>query len=114
MDTKSIPTTVHKADAPQRSAAPTFQVAKVFATPGASALMDKHHIEPLDLLRRHQQGDWCDLDKHDRAANIAALKDGSRLMSSYEIGHQKLWVITEAVGDDGSRASTCILLPSEY
>jgi len=115
MDTKSIPAHAHKTDAPQRSVAPTFQVGKVVATPGALALMDKHHIEPLDLLRRHQQGDWGILDKHDRAANLAALKDGSRLLSSYEIGHQKLWVITEAVGEDGvTRASTCILLPSDY
>ena len=114
MDTKSIPTPVHKTDAPQRSDAPAFQVGAV-ATPSALALMDKHHIEPHDLLRRHQQGDWGTLDKQDRAANLAALKDGSRLLSSYEIGHEKLWVITEAVGEDGvTRASTCILLPEEY
>jgi len=115
MDTKSIPAPVQKTDVPQRSAAPKFQVSRVVATTGALALMDKHHIEPHDLLRRHQQGDWGNLDKHDRAANLAALKDGSRLLSSYEIGHQKLWVITEAVGEDGvTRASNSILLPSEY
>jgi hypothetical protein len=115
MDTKSISASVQKTDLPLRSNAPTFQVGKAVATPGALALMDKHHIEPLDLLRRHQQCDWGDLDKHDRAANLAALKDGSRLLSSYEIGHEKLWVITEAVGEDGvTRASTCILLPEEY
>jgi len=115
MDTKSIPAPVQKTDVPLRSAAPTFQVGKVVATPGALALMDKHRIAPLDLLRRHQQGDWGILDRHDRAANLAALKNGSRLLSSYEIGHQKLWVITEAVGEDGvTRASTCILQPEEY
>jgi hypothetical protein len=26
----------------------------------------------------------------------------------------KIWIITEAAGDDGNRASTCILLPDEY
>ena len=115
MDTKSIPASAQKTDVPLHSAAPTFQVGKVVATQSAFALMDKHHIEPFDLLRRHQQGDWGTLDKQDRAANLAALKDGSRLLSSYEIGHQKLWVITEAVGDDGvTRASTCILLAEEY
>lgn len=115
MDTKSIPASVQKSDVPLRSAAPTFQVGRAVATPSALALMDKHHIEPLDLLRRHQQGDWGNLDKHDHAANLAALKDGGRLLSSYEIGRQKLWVITEAVGEDGvTRASTCILLPEEY
>ncbi|MBB1074812.1 hypothetical protein HUU62_10360 [Rhodoferax sp. 4810] len=94
---------------------PIFQVGEIVATPGALALMDKHHIEPLDFLRRHQQGDWGNLDKHDRAANLAALKDGGRLLSCYEIDHQKLWVITEAAGDDGvTRASTCFMLPEEY
>ncbi len=26
----------------------------------------------------------------------------------------KIWVITEAVNDEGNRSSTCILLPEEY
>lgn len=115
MDTKSTPAPVQKTDSPISSAVPIFQVGHLVATPGAMVFMAKHQIEPLDLLRRHQQGDWGDLDQHDRAANLAALKDGSRLLSSYEIDHQKLWVITEAAGDDGvTRASTCILLPKEY
>jgi hypothetical protein len=45
MDTKSIPAPLHKTNVPLLSAAPTFQVGKVVATPGALALMDKHHIE---------------------------------------------------------------------
>lgn len=115
MDTKSISAPVQKTDSPISSAVPIFHVGQIVATPGAMAFMDKHHIEPLDLLRRHQQGDWGNLDQHDRAANLTALKDGSRLLSSYEIAHQKLWVMTEAAGEDGvTRASTCILLPKEY
>ncbi len=115
MDTKSTPAPVQKTDSPISSTVPIFQVGHLVATPGALAVMDKHHIEPLDLLRRHQQGDWGNLDQHDRAANLAALKDGTRLLSSYEIAYQKLWVMTEAAGEDGvTRASTCILLPKEY
>jgi hypothetical protein len=48
------------------------------------------------------------------AANQSALKDGSRIFSSYIIGDDKVWVITEAVNEDGSRNSTTVLLPSEY
>jgi hypothetical protein len=29
-------------------------------------------------------------------------------------GGTKFWVITEAVGDDGRRAATTVLLPDEY
>jgi len=115
MNTQSTPASVQETDSPISSAIPIFQVGQIVATPGALALLNKYHIEPLDLLRRHQQGDWGNLDQHDRAANLTALKDGSRLLSSYEIAHQKLWVMTEAAGEDGvTRASTCILLPKEY
>ena len=44
-----------------------------------------------------------------------ALRTGSRVLSSYRLpGGEKVWIITEAVGDDGRRASTCILTPDEY
>jgi len=41
--------------------------------------------------------------------------DGSRIWSAYNtLRGVKIWVITEAVGDDGDRAATTILLPAEY
>jgi hypothetical protein len=47
--------------------------------------------------------------------NDSALIDGSRLLSAYTTrGGEKLWIITEAADEDGRRASTCLLLPSEY
>ena len=40
---------------------------------------------------------------------------GSRLLSAYRtLRGEKLWIITEAVGEDGRRASSCLLLPEEY
>jgi len=96
--------------------APLFQLGQIVATPAALALLEKHGMQPATLLHRHVHGDWGDMDKHDRAANDAALKDGSRIFSAYVINKDKFWVITEAANDDGglSRASTCILLPVEY
>lgn len=63
----------------------------------------------IDLKRRPEGGD------EDRALNDSALLDGSRLLSAYEtrVG-AKFWIITEAEGDDGKRASTCCLLPDDY
>ena len=50
-----------------------------------------------------------------KALNDAALVDGSRLLSSYTMRNgTKLWIITEASDNDGNRAATTILLPSEY
>lgn len=62
-----------------------------------------------ELVRRHLSGDWGDVDKQDAAANDRALKWGDRILSSYKIGEEKLWVITEA-----DRSSTTVLTPGEY
>jgi len=112
MNTKGIPASAQETDSHIPSTVPIFQAV---ATPGALALMNKYHIEPLDLLRRHLQGDCNYVDKHDRATNLAALKNGGRLVSSYEIGFQKLWLMTEAVGETGvTRASTCFMQIKEF
>ncbi len=42
-------------------------------------------------------------------ANCGALKEGSRIFSSYRVGEQKVWVITEA-----DRSVTTVLLPEDY
>lgn len=91
-----------------------FDLGRIVATPGALALLEKHGAQPDRLLRRHVRGDWADMDPSDRAANAAAVKDGGRVFSSYLINKDKVWVITEAINDDGVRHSTCILQPSEY
>ena len=92
-----------------------FQLGRTVATPGALAVLERHGVGSFALLNRHQKGDWGDLKAHDRAANEAALKDGSRILSAYMVKGDRIWVITEAVGEDGViRASTCILLPEDY
>lgn len=69
----------------------------------------------MDSLKRHASSDWGNVGKEDRLANERALVDGSRLVSVYETdGLPKIWIITEAIGDDECRASTCILFPDEY
>jgi len=88
---------------------------QIVATPGALAALAAADTTPTALLRRHAAGDWGDLDPHDRAANDAALRDGSRLLSAYTLAHGvTLWIITEAAADDGHRPATTLLLPQEY
>ena len=91
-----------------------FDLGRIVATPGALALLEKNGIHPVSLLRRHVRGDWGDMDPSDRTANANAVKDGGRVFSSYLVNKHKVWVITEALNDDGCRHSSCILLPSEY
>ncbi len=61
-----------------------FELGVVVATPGALEVLAPE--ETLDLLRRHQGGDWGELDANDRRANNRALKDGTRLLSAYPLG----------------------------
>lgn len=94
---------------------PKFTLGQVVATPGAIAALQEARQTPHELLARHLRGDWGDLDAEDAALNDSALTDGSRLFSAYLLkSGTKVWCITEAVGDDGHRASTCLLLPEDY
>jgi len=62
-----------------------------------------------NLLERHRTGDWGNLDAEDAAANDAAVKHGGRLLSSYKVGEEVVWIITES-----DRSVTTLLLPEDY
>jgi hypothetical protein len=94
---------------------PLFKLGAVVATPGALAALEKANQQPWEFLARHVQGDWGAVGAEDSEANNESLKDGSRLLSAYILKTgEKLWIITEAEGDDGQRAATTLLLPDEY
>lgn len=89
---------------------PRFSTGQLLFTPGAFASMQKYQTSPIELLRRHQAGDWGTIPKEDAQANEQALKYGDRLLSSYQITPDVvIWLITEA-----DRSSSTYLLPSEY
>ena len=86
-----------------------FELGVVVATPGATtAFREAGEIE-FTYLVRHLLGDWGEVDGHDRRANEAALRNGTRLLSAYDTPAGRVWIITEA-----DRTSTCVLLPEEY
>ncbi len=83
--------------------APKFDPGRLLATPAALGAIREGGQRPADFLDAHLQGDWG-----------LALVDGSRLLSAYmTLRGVRIWIITEPVGDDGRRAATTILLPSE-
>ena len=92
-----------------------FPLGQIVATPGALEALQESGETPWDFISRHVAGNWGDLDAEDKLLNEQALKDGSRLFSAYHttLG-KKLYVISEAVDDDGNRAATTLLLPVEY
>jgi hypothetical protein len=91
-----------------------FGLGVVYATPQAITFLMGHGRKPAELLGFHQAGDWGDVSAADRKANDLAITDGSRVLSCYLVEGRKIFVITEAAGDDELRASTCLLFAEEY
>ena len=77
-----------------------FAPGQIVATPGALALLTQHGVSPNTILRRHLAGDWGTLCSDDAALNDEALRDGSRILSSYLIAPGvTVWIITDAEAD---------------
>lgn len=90
-----------------------FSLGRIVMTRGVDRKFNGDHGAMFDYLRRHADGDWGDLGYHDQALNNAALRDGTRLLSSYKLptehGGGKMYIITE-----WDRSVTTLLLPEEY
>ena len=87
-----------------------FSVGRCVATPGAVRLLAEKLEPAVHYLIRHQSGDWGEkLCSEDRNLNDRAVATGGRLLSAYDVGGEKLWIITEA-----DRSATTMLLPEEY
>ena len=87
----------------------SFPLGQIVATPGALALLDREAVNAGDLIQRHQSGDWGSVPPEDAEENELSVVNGYRILSSYLIGKEKIWIITEA-----DRSSTTLLLPEEY
>jgi hypothetical protein len=94
---------------PAPQSAPLFPMGQIVATPAVADHFAVHGISPLDYLRRHAHGDWGDVPPEDAAANVASIERGTRILSSYKVASDTVWIITEA-----DRSSTTLLFPSEY
>jgi len=87
-----------------------FALGQLVATPGALEALEAAGENPADYLSRHQAGDWGTLTPEDWQLNDQAVKEGSRIFSTYILPTGvKIWIITE-----WDRSATTILLPSEY
>lgn len=89
--------------------APLFSMGQIVATHAVTDHFSVHGVSPLDYLRRHAHGDWGDIPPEDAAANQASIEGSTRILSSYKVASETVWIITEA-----DRSSTTLLFPSEY
>lgn len=86
-----------------------FPLGQLVATPGALALLDRTGENAVELLQRHQRGDWGDVPPEDAIENDNSIVNGTRILSSYQLVDERIWIITEA-----DRSATTLLLPEEY
>lgn len=91
------------------SVSPRFALGQVVATPAVLEHLEQHGVNASEYLNRHVRGDWGEVPPDDAAENEFAVTRGLRLLSSYTIAGERVWVITEA-----DRSSTCLMYPSEY
>ena len=80
------------------------------ATPRALVALAQNGANQDEYVKRHQRGDWGDVDPGDAEANAIALAESLPITSAYTLGDgTRLWLITE-----GDRSATTILLADEY
>jgi len=92
-----------------------FPLGCMLATPEAKAALERSGQSALEFFARHAQCDWGSVCEEDWRLNDEALETGGRLLSAYSTSlGDRLWIITEAEDDEGRRAATTILSPSEY
>jgi hypothetical protein len=90
-----------------------LDLGQIVSTPGAMEAFTEGEVS--GCLLRHSAGDWGEISEEDKRRNDEARAEGERLLSSYDMpSGRKLWIITEAEDDEGKRAATTVLLPTEY
>lgn len=82
-----------------------FPLGQIVATPGALAL----EVDFVPYLAMHQCGYWGDVCQEDWQENDLSVKEGFRILSAYDTGNGRIWIITEH-----DRSVTTVLLPDEY
>ena len=89
-----------------------FKLGKLVMTRGVHSKIKENvdfAVGVLDAFERYQRCDWGDLCDEDKALNEQAQKYGERIFALYNIGNDKIYIITE-----WDRSVTTILLPEEY
>lgn len=84
-----------------------FRLGKIVTTPKALERLTQQDI--LNGIKRHQAGDWGEVDEYDRQMNHRALAQGGCLCSVFcSANGIAFWLITEA-----NRSLTHVLLDEE-
>jgi hypothetical protein len=97
-----------------RPAKPLFGLGHVYATPAVLRHLSVHGRLAAELLAYHAGGVWGLVPAEDATSNTRAIKDGSRILSAYLVEGRRIWCITDAADEGGTRHSTVLLFADEY
>lgn len=86
-----------------------FSLGRVLITPGAATTIDDTEIRTA--LRRHQSGDWGNLDSREKECNEQVLRCGGWLLSAYDVPASggRFLIITQP-----DRMITTVMVPNEF
>ena len=78
----------------------TLSLGKVFGTFGAVVAFAGAPDDDMNFfLSRHANGDWGEVNDHDRKANEYAVEHGLRVRSVYTLSSgERICVVTEEIG----------------
>jgi hypothetical protein len=86
-----------------------FPLGQIVATNGVHQHLVANGIDPTPYIQQHHCGLWGDVPPEDAQENDFSVLNDFRVLSSFNISGQRVWIITEA-----DRSSTTLLFPSEY
>ncbi len=88
-----------------------LELGQLVITPGAKEAIGTEHLTELleAIFEKHACCDWGDIGEEDKQANDESVENGDRILSAYNIGDTRIWIITEY-----DRSATTVLLPEEY
>jgi hypothetical protein len=102
-------------DPPTPDLRPKFELGQIVGTPAALEAISAAGQTSDFFISKHVMGDWGEVCTEDKLLNDQAVVTGERILSAYRtLLGIRLWIITEAVGDDGHRAATTTILPEQY
>ena len=103
---------------------PLFALGELVVTQGAEGLLRQAAIPVVELLERHQRGDWGQVDAVDMRQNALGVRLGLRIRSAYDISISRVattpdgaltitrlntvWIVTSP-----DRRRTTVFLPRE-
>lgn len=93
---------------------PMFELGMVYGTPAVLRHLEAHGLYPNALLGAHCHSDYGMVEPDDAKANDRSIIDGSRILSAYLVEGERVWVVTDAIDEQGVRQNTTLLFPSEY